>query len=64
MEVFNASNSPLFSDNIRALKSEGDSVLWIGTVGGGLFSFNGGEWVNFNVSNSGLQDNLVRDIQH
>ncbi|RCL76806.1 MAG: hypothetical protein DBW72_01275 [Flavobacteriales bacterium] len=61
-EIFNASNSPLFSDNIRALKLEGDSVLWIGTVGGGLFSFNGEEWVNFNVSNSGLQDNLVRDI--
>ena len=61
-EVFNASNSPLISDNIRAIKSEGDSVLWIGTVGGGLFSFNGEEWVNFNVSNSGLQDNLVRDI--
>ena len=34
-------------------------MLWIGTVGGGLFSFNGGE---FHVSNSGLQDNLVRDI--
>jgi len=61
-EVYTSLNSPLFSDDIRSIKSEGDSVIWIGTVQGGLFSFNGTDWVNYNVSNSGLQDNLVRDI--
>jgi len=61
-EVYTSLNSPLYSDDIRSIKSEGDSVVWIGTVQGGLFSFNGTDWVNYNVSNSGLQDNLVRDI--
>ena len=61
-EVYTSLNSPLYSDDIRSIKSEGDSVVWIGTVQGGLFSFNGSDWENYNVSNSGLLDNLVRDI--
>ena len=61
-EVYNAINSPLYSDDIRAIKSDGDTLLWIGTVQGGLFSFNGSEWTNYNIANSGLLDNLIRHI--
>ena len=61
-EIFNSNNSPLYSDDIRALKADGDSIIWIGTVNGGLFSYDGSNWENFNVSNSGLLDNLIRDI--
>ena len=61
-EVYTSLNSPLFNDDIRSIKSDGDSLIWIGTVSGGLFSFNGTQWNNFNVSNSGLLDNLIRDI--
>ena len=52
----------MYSDDIRALKADGDSTIWIGTVNGGLFSFDGANWENFNVSNSGLLDNLIRDV--
>ena len=61
-EIFDSNNSPLYSDDIRALKADGDSIIWIGTVNGGLFSYDGSNWENFNVSNSGLLDNLIRDI--
>ena len=61
-EIFDSNNSPLYSDDIRALKADGDSTIWIGTVNGGLFSFDGSNWENFNVSNSGLLDNLIRDV--
>ena len=30
--VFNETNSGLFDDDIRALKNDGDSLLWVGTV--------------------------------
>jgi len=61
-EVFTSFNSPLSSDDIRSLRGEGDSVLWIGTLQAGLFKYDGANWINYNTSNSGLQDNLVRDI--
>ena len=61
-EIVDSNNSPLYSDDIRALKADGDSTIWIGTVNGGLFSFDGANWENFNVSNSGLLDNLIRDV--
>lgn len=61
-EIFDSNNSPLYSDDIRALKADGDSIIWIGTVNGGLFSYDGSNWENFNVSNSGLLDNLIRDL--
>lgn len=61
-EIFDSNNSPLFSEDIRSLKAQGDSAIWIGTVNGGLFFFDGTNWENYNVSNSGLQDNLIRDI--
>ena len=62
-EIYDSGNSELYSDNIRSLKSDGDSLLWIGTMQGGLFCFDGTTWTNYNYANSGLTDNIVRSIE-
>ena len=61
-EIYHSGNSELFADNVRSLKSDGDSLLWIGTMQGGLFCFDGTAWTNYNYANSGLTDNVVRSI--
>ena len=61
--IYNSSNSPLTSNDIRALKVENDSIIWIGTISGGVFQFNGINWINYTEFNSGLLDNLVRGIE-
>lgn len=50
-------------DDIRSLKVENDSILWIGTIQGGLYKKTNNTWINYNESNSGLHDNLVRGIE-
>lgn len=62
-EVFTTSNSPLTDSDIRSLKVENDSVIWIGTMQGGLYKKTNNIWMNYNESNSGLHDNLVRGIE-
>ena len=62
-ETFTSTNSPLIDDDIRALKVENDSTIWIGTMQSGLYKKQHSEWINFNESNSGLHDNLVRGIE-
>jgi ligand-binding sensor domain-containing protein len=62
-EVYTTSNSPLTDADIRALKFENDSTIWIGTMQGGLYKKTNNSWVNYNESNSGLHDNLVRGIE-
>jgi ligand-binding sensor domain-containing protein len=42
---------------------ENDSIIWIGTISGGLFQFDGTLWTNYTEFNSGLLDNLVRGIE-
>ncbi|MBM3430517.1 MAG: hypothetical protein FJX99_05985, partial [Bacteroidetes bacterium] len=60
---FTTENSPLLDDDIRSLKVENDSTLWIGTIQGGLYKKTNYTWINYNESNSGLHDNLVRGIE-
>jgi ligand-binding sensor domain-containing protein len=62
-EVYTTLNSPLIDSDIRALKVENDSVIWIGTMQGGLYKKTNNTWVNYNEANSGLHDNLVRGIE-
>jgi len=62
-QVFTSNNSVLSNDNIRSLKVQNDSILWIGTMQGGLFKKSNDSWINYNESNSGLNDNLVRGIE-
>ncbi len=62
-QSFTTENSPLLDDDIRSLKVENDSILWIGTIQGGLYKKTNNTWINYNESNSGLHDNLVRGIE-
>lgn len=62
-QSFTTENSPLLDDDIRSLKVENDSTLWIGTIQGGLYKKTYNTWINYNESNSGLHDNLVRGIE-
>jgi hypothetical protein len=62
-QIFTNTNSPLTDNDIRALKVQNDSVIWIGTMQGGLYKKTNNTWINYNESNSGLHDNLVRGIE-
>ena len=50
-ETFTSTNSPLIDDDIRALKVENDSTIWIGTMQSGLYKKQHSEWINFNLNN-------------
>ncbi|MFM7636449.1 MAG: T9SS type A sorting domain-containing protein, partial [Crocinitomicaceae bacterium] len=62
-QTFTTENSPLLDDDIRSIKVENDSTIWIGTIQGGLYKKTNNTWINYNESNSGLHDNLVRGIE-
>lgn len=62
-QVYTTNNSPITDNDIRALKVQNDSTLWVGTMQGGLFKKTNNTWINYNESNSGLHDNLVRGIE-
>jgi len=57
--VYNAANSMLPDNSVRALEIAPDGKLWIGTDYG-LASFDGSLWEVFTVASSGLPDNTVR----
>jgi ligand-binding sensor domain-containing protein/signal transduction histidine kinase len=60
--VFSQANTPEFvSSRISALYEDANGVLWIGTEGGGVVSYKGGEFKNYSV-NSGLASDSVSSI--
>jgi sugar lactone lactonase YvrE len=53
--VYNTSNSELPDNTVRALATDGQGNIWIGTQYGGLAKFDGAEaWTVYDTSNSGL----------
>jgi ligand-binding sensor domain-containing protein/AraC-like DNA-binding protein len=61
-KVFTRWNTPaLKNDKILSLYEDKNSVLWIGTDGGGLCSVNSGAWRRY-TTQDGLSDNHVRAI--
>lgn len=59
--VYNTQNSPLTSNNITSINFQ-SNVAWITTDGGGLYSFNGTNWINYNSSNTGFQIDVCYDV--
>ncbi len=60
--VFTKQNTPaLKNDNILSLYEDSNKILWIGTDGGGLCSYQNGIWENFSRRN-GLSNNHIRSI--
>jgi ligand-binding sensor domain-containing protein len=60
-DVYNTSNSPLESNNIRCLALDTSDYVWIGTDNG-LYAFDGNNWQVFNSGNSGFPSNNIRSI--
>lgn len=73
--VFNTSNSPLTSNDVTALVSDGKGNLWVGThsyeensfphrnIGGGLAKFDGTNWTVYSsTSNPKLPSNDVNSL--
>jgi ligand-binding sensor domain-containing protein/AraC-like DNA-binding protein len=60
-KTFTRQNSPLSNDSITSLYEDANKVLWIGTNGGGLYSYEKGLWKNFTMKD-GLSNVNVRTI--
>ena len=58
---FTKQNSPLTNDRITSLYEDSNEVLWIGTDGGGLYSWEKGLWKNITMKD-GLSNEHVRTI--
>lgn len=59
--IFTKDNSGLPSNNIWAIELIADTCLWIGTDKG-LAKYCGGAWEVFDISNSQIEGNDIRDI--
>ncbi|MCK5074878.1 MAG: hypothetical protein KAR38_00815, partial [Calditrichia bacterium] len=61
-KLFNSINTPtLKNDNIISLHEDHDEALWIGTDGGGLYSYKNGKWKNY-TRKEGLSNNHINSI--
>lgn len=58
---YNVTNSPLPHNYVRALKTDSQDRLWVGTSGG-LVRFDGTEWRVYNKSNSPLPSDTINAI--
>lgn len=59
---YNSNNTPgLKNNDIRTLLTDTKGIMWIGTNGGGLVSFQGGVFKNYNIE-QGLADNSVLSL--
>jgi len=59
IRFFDHTNSPLPEYRMNDLLMDRHDILWIGTETG-LFSYNGGEWIQYTTENSGLCDDRVQ----
>jgi Two component regulator propeller len=47
---------------VPAVHLDGQGRLWVATLGGGLNMWDGGNWLHYRISNSGLPTNVVQTI--
>jgi len=63
---FDGTNWTMYEHEInyttRAVAVDTNNNIWFGTVGGGVFQFDGNDWINYNSNNSGLVYNWVNSI--
>ncbi|TVR79459.1 MAG: hypothetical protein EA412_06570 [Chitinophagaceae bacterium] len=60
--VYNTSNSDLPNNIISVIKIDDTGSKWIGTLGGGLASFDENNWTIFNTNNSDIPQNSLSSI--
>ena len=59
--IYNIGNSSLTSNHITSINFEGN-ITWLTTNGGGLYSFNGTNWINYNSANTGFEIDVCYDV--
>ncbi len=63
-DTYNIDNSPLLSNKVMAINEDQNKVLWVGTMGGGLYSLDPkGVWKIYTIYDSQLPSNFIYDIQ-
>lgn len=60
-KIFTRQNSPLLTEKITCLFEDAGRTLWIGTEGGGLYSYDSESWTNM-TQEDGLSHNHIRSI--
>jgi|GEM_PF-2662513 len=62
--VYNSSNSELLVNDIDAITSAGDELIWVGGggIGAGLYRFDGSSWEVYTENNSEILDDWVQTI--
>ncbi|MBI9072415.1 MAG: PEGA domain-containing protein [Melioribacteraceae bacterium] len=61
-ETLNTINSGIPADFISAIAIDKQQNLWLGSVGFGVFKFDGENWVTYTMDVDGLPGNAVSDI--
>ncbi len=56
---FTSENASLPENSFRAVAVDWKGVLWVGTWGEGVFSFDGGRWRNYTTADGLSDDNVV-----
>jgi len=64
MKTYNTNNSGLLTNTIFDVFIDEKGLIWLGTCGAGLVSFNRkSKWQSYNVTNSGIANNIVQLIK-
>lgn len=49
-------------NNLNTIAIDANGYVWIGTVQNGIFRYDGNNWINYNMNNSGIIDNTIRHL--
>lgn len=64
MKTYKTNNSGLLTNTIWDVYIDAKGLVWLGTCGGGLMSFDKKDkWSSYNVTNSGIANNIVQWIR-
>jgi len=61
-KVFNDENSPLLSNKVVTITKDNNNILWLGTQGGGVASYDGNNWNVYTERNSKLASDYIYSI--
>ncbi len=52
-----------FNKEIRVIRSDTANSLWLGTLNGGLFKYDGISWATYDTTNSQIPSNIIYDME-
>jgi len=64
MKTYKTDNSGLLTNTIWDVFVDAKGLVWLGTCGGGIMSFDRkNKWLSYNVTNSGIANNIIQWIR-